>query len=345
MIMRNVSLYALGVAAVTLVACAEAEENQTGSEYMPDMGHSIAYEANTYFDYYFNTWDSASVKKKYELAKPGTPVKGTVPRGYAGYYLAGVGAGEEDFAAQADAIKEVRGRNTLQAIATPINGSAPYYYVDTEADRIRAIASIGENPFPISVDGLKRGAELYNIFCAICHGENGGGNGWIYENGAYPAAPANFLQESWVDTSAGLYYHAMMYGKNVMGAYKDKVSYEERWQIIHHIRALQAKEFEQTYTADANTLVPGESTPVAASPQYVKAFYENISREPIELEAQESSAPDVVGSPNPMNSVQAGQINPARVLDSLPRVPEGTPSYDELEDGIEDNVEGELLEK
>ena len=342
---RNLNIWLSLVISSTLLlaACAEAEENQTGSEYMPDMGHSIAYEANTYFDYYLNTWDSASVKKKYELAKPGTPVKGTVPRGYAGYYLAGLSEGP-DFAAQATAMKEVRGRNTRQAIAAPVNGSAPYYYVDTEADRQRAVATIQNNPFPISVDGLKRGAELYNIFCAICHGENGGGNGYIYENEAYPAAPANFLQESWVDTSAGLYYHAMMYGKNVMGAYKDKVSYEERWQIIHHIRALQAKEFKQTYTAEANTLKPSESQPVSEASQYVRAFYEDISREPLELEAQESTAPNVVGSPNPINSVQAGQINPARVLDSLPSVPEGTPSYNELEDGIEDNIESERLD-
>ena len=332
-------------AALALGACAEAEENQTGSEYMPDMAHSIAYESNTFFDYYQNTWDSASVKDKYELAQPGTPVQGTVPRGYAGYYLAGLrgapesasGGARAEFAAQEEAMEELYGlAGAVQARRTPLSPKAPYYYVDTEEDRLRAAAEVTENPFPITADGLKRGAELYNTFCAICHGESGNGNGWIYENGAYPAAPRNFLVQEWVDTSAGLYYHAFMYGKNVMGAYKDKVSYEERWQIIHHIRALQAKEFEAEYTEASNTLVPAEASPIANRPQYAR-FLESFSREPIEVESEESSAPDVVGEA-PGERVQLGEVNPAEALDTLPVPPEGEPLQDEL-DGSEDSTD------
>ena len=348
--MRTHSTLALALGAVGLLglaACQDAGVNSTGSEYMPDMAHSIAYEANTYFDYYQNTWEETSVKRKYELAQPGTPVQGTVPRGYAGYYLAGgePGTAGPTYAAEAEVMQELYGlTDKVQAKAVPINGSAPYYYVDTEADRLRAIADNQENPFPITVDGLKRGAELYNIFCAICHGENGGGNGWIYENGAYPAAPANFLQESWVDTSAGLYYHAIMYGKNVMGAYKDKMNYEERWQIIHHIRALQAKEFKKTYDENGNDLTPREALPIANSPLYVANFLESFSREPIEVESQESTAPDVVGSPKPSNQVQLGKVNPARVLDSTYRVRPGVP-VEELNDGIDDAIEPDLMDE
>jgi Ran GTPase-activating protein (RanGAP) involved in mRNA processing and transport len=45
-----------------------------------------------------------------------------------------------------------------------------------------------------------------------------------------------------------------MYGKNMMGAYKDKLSYEERWQVIHYIRGLQAKEKKLAYNETENTL-------------------------------------------------------------------------------------------
>lgn len=270
------SFLAIGLSA--FVGCQDSDVNSTGSEYMPDMAHSIAYEANTYFDYYYNTWDSASVKRKYDLVQPGVPVSGTVPRGYANQYYAGVGAGEGAVQAQANALAGVYGlTSNIQDISTPVNGSVPYYYMDTEADRLRAIADIQNNPFPITTDGLARGKELYNIFCGICHGEKGDGNGIIYENGAYPAKPANFLQESWVDTSSGAYYHAMMHGKNVMGHYKDKVSYEERWQIIHHIRALQAKEFKQAYNASENDLVPSQALPAALNPQYAKALTASFS--------------------------------------------------------------------
>ena len=37
-------------------ACQQPGVNSTGSEYMPDMAHSVAYEANYYAYYYHNTW-------------------------------------------------------------------------------------------------------------------------------------------------------------------------------------------------------------------------------------------------------------------------------------------------
>jgi len=45
-----------------------------------------------------------------------------------------------------------------------------------------------------------------------------------------------------------------MYGKNLMGSYKDKISYEERWQVIHYIRSLQAKSQKLDYSQMVNTL-------------------------------------------------------------------------------------------
>ena len=270
------SLFVLGLSA--LVGCSGPDENSPGAEYMPDMAHSIAYEANTYFDYYYNSWDSASVKSKYELVQPGLPVKGTVPRGYASQYFAGVGAGEGAVSAQANALAGLYGlTDNIQDISTAVNGNVPYYYEDSDVERLRAIADIRNNPFPITEDGLARGKELYNIFCGICHGAKGDGNGIIYENGKYPAKPANFLQEAWVDTSSGAYYHAIMHGKNVMGRYADKVSYEERWQIIHHIRGLQAREFKKEYTDEANTLVPSQALPAATNPRYAKAMEASFS--------------------------------------------------------------------
>ncbi len=272
------SLFAIGLSAV--VGCSSPDENSTGAEYMPDMAHSIAYEANTYFDYYYNSWDSASVKSKYDLVQPGLPVNGTVPRGYASQYYAGVGAGDGAVKAQAQALAGLYGlTGNIQDISTAVNGNVPYYYKDTEADRLRAIADMRNNPFPITEDGLERGKELYEIFCGICHGNKGDGNGVIYENGAYPAKPANFLQEAWVDTTSGAYYHAIMHGKNVMGRYNDKVSYEERWQIIHHIRALQAKEFKKEYTEAENTLVPSRAMPAATNPRYARALEASFSQD------------------------------------------------------------------
>lgn len=231
-------------------ACQQPGGDSTGSEYMPDMAHSIAMEANTYNYYYHNTWDSMSVVKLKDISLPRHPVNGTVPRGYAGVDAAATTT------AKNAVMSNLNGEGAIQAIAVPINGNVPYYYEDSDTGRILATNEIIYNPFPITTDGLARGKDLYNIFCATCHGDKGDGNGYLVreDGGVYPAAPANFLTDEFVAASNGRYYHAVMYGKNVMGGYADKVSYEERWQVIHYIRGLQAKEKKLVYTAEANTL-------------------------------------------------------------------------------------------
>lgn len=227
--------------------CSPAGGNGTGHEFMPDMAHSTAFEANVYTDYGMNTWNEESVRDRRSLSMPRLPVTGTIARGYAGTMVSPAEAG----------------RN---AVAMTANGSVPYYYADTEDERLRATAEITRNPFPITASGLAKGKELYTIYCGICHGEKGDGAGYLVrENGGvYPAVPANLVSEQFVTTTEGRLYHGIMYGKNVMGGYADKLSYEERWQVIHHIRSLQAAATSKTYTEQENTLnasaSPGAAT-------------------------------------------------------------------------------------
>lgn len=219
------TLLTVAIIALGLQSCQQAGVNNTGSEYMPDMGHSVAYEANYYNYYYYNTWGTED--EYYKFAQPGLPVEGTVPR-----------------------------RSNNGSFNIPVQGSVPYYYADTEEERTRAIAEIIDNPLPITDAGLAHGKELYDIFCATCHGEKGDGNGYLVrdDGGVYPVQPANFLLEEHLKASNGRYYHAIMHGKNLMGGYSDKISYEERWNVIHYIRSLQAKELKLTYNQLENTL-------------------------------------------------------------------------------------------
>ena len=280
--MRNTLFVLLAVSLIILtLSCQQPGGNTTGSEYMPDMAHSIAYEANVYTSYSLNTWDSASVYTRKDLVGPRDPVSGTVPRGYAGHFYAN--SPQEQLAVMAMLTGQQPG-----AIATPVNGHVPYYYEDTEEDRQRAIAEIIDNPFPITEAGLARGEELYVIFCGVCHGDKGDGAGYLVRDpdpakgdvgGKYPAAPANFLLDEHVNASNGRYYHAIMYGKNAMGAYADKLSYEERWQVIHYIRALQAKERKAEYSENANTFNTAFGVPGA-------------SLAPLAPEIQEEAAPE-----------------------------------------------------
>lgn len=253
--------------AVILMTCARADENFTGSEYMPDMAHSLAVESNTYNYYSYNTWDERSEIPLADLVYPKYTVEGTVPRGYAGSYAEGMTPPPT-----LDDAESMRGLvvdgDHLNAIAVPTNGYVPYYYEDTPEGHAAAKADNMTNPFPITEQGLETGENLYNIFCAICHGETGNGLGYIYDTdknpqAAYPAAPASFLRPEFLEASNQRYYYAIMNGYNVMGHYKDKMNYEERWQVIHYIRALQAKETGTEYSPEVNTLDPAVGTPVS----------------------------------------------------------------------------------
>lgn len=239
--MRNI-IFAIAIASILLLgnACSTAGGNDPGTEYMPDMAHSIAYEANLDDYYYHNTWGTRD--DYYKLAVPRKPVNGTIPRGYAG-------SGKS---------KHMNGTASLSAISIPMSGSVPYYYADTEEERTRAMNELINNPYPITDAGLERAKPLYDIYCGVCHGAKGDGNGWLVDEKnlktAYPAQPANFLTDEFVAASNGRYYHAIMHGKNVMGGYADKLSYEERWQVIHYIRSLQAKSKKLAYSEKENTL-------------------------------------------------------------------------------------------
>jgi len=230
------SLKILGFASffiLAFAACQQPGGNTTGSEYMPDMGHSIAYEANYYNYYYQNTWGTE--EEYYKMAQPRLPVKGTIPR-------------------------TSTGKN---GISIPGVGSMPYAYADTEEERTRAMNELIENPYPITAKGLAEAKELYEVSCGICHGNKGDGAGYLVRDedpmkgitaGKYPVQPANFLLDEFVNASNGRYYHAIMHGKNLMGGYADKLSYEERWNVIHYIRSLQAKEKKLAYNQLENTL-------------------------------------------------------------------------------------------
>lgn len=233
-------ILALSIVLILIItSCQSPEGNTTGSEFMPDMAHSLAYESNHYNYYYNNTWGSE--EDYYKYAKPRLPVNGTIPRGYAAAALGG---------------EAVSANDSPTAISFTPSGSAPYYYEDTEDDRNRAIAEIIDNPYPITDAGLAKGKELYDVFCAICHGDKGDGAGYLVrdDGGVYPVQPAILNNEEFTAASNGRMYHAIVYGKNLMGGYADKVGYEERWQIVHYIRSLQAKEYKKEYTQYINTL-------------------------------------------------------------------------------------------
>ena len=93
--------------------------------------------------------------------------------------------------------------------------------------------------FPEKVDlaMLKRGQERFNIYCAVCHGRTGYGDGMIVARG-FPQPP-DFHQKRLRDVPPGYLFGVMTHGYGVMYSYADRVPVADRWAIAAYIRALQ----------------------------------------------------------------------------------------------------------
>lgn len=92
-------------------------------------------------------------------------------------------------------------------------------------------------PMPMTASMLAHGQERYDIFCAVCHGADGYGQGMIVQRG-FPAPPS-FHTDRLRQAPAGHFFDVMTRGYGVMYPYASRVSPEDRWAITAYIRALQ----------------------------------------------------------------------------------------------------------
>ena len=112
-------------------------------------------------------------------------------------------------------------------------GWMPYDYENNNEGYASAKANLN-NPLPYTEANLAKGKELYDIYCAVCHGTSGNGKGILVKNEKILGVPSYDSRE----ITQGSIYHVMYYGINTMGSYASQTSIEERWQIAHHVDAL-----------------------------------------------------------------------------------------------------------
>lgn len=98
---------------------------------------------------------------------------------------------------------------------------------------------VAQLPPPLKLNRalLERGRERFEIYCAVCHGLAGEGNGLVVERG-FPAPPS-FHGERLRAAPLGHFYDVITNGYGVMYSYADRVEPGERWAIAAYLRALQ----------------------------------------------------------------------------------------------------------
>ncbi|MBX2827756.1 MAG: cytochrome c [Flavobacteriaceae bacterium] len=116
-------------------------------------------------------------------------------------------------------------------------GWQPYDYPNTNEGRDLAKAEL-TNPLPVTQENLDKGKEMYAIYCALCHGDKGDGQGILVKNEKILGIPS-YADPGRVINDGGT-YHVQMYGLNSMGSYASQTNEEERWQITMHVMNLKA---------------------------------------------------------------------------------------------------------
>ena len=93
------------------------------------------------------------------------------------------------------------------------------------------------NPYPVTLDLLKRGQNRFTIYCAPCHSVVGDGDGFIVRRG-FPAPPSYHIDRL-REAPDRHFFDVMTRGYGIMYPYADRVTPQDRWAIVAYIRALQ----------------------------------------------------------------------------------------------------------
>ena len=94
-----------------------------------------------------------------------------------------------------------------------------------------------ELPIELSVELLQRGQQRYDIYCAVCHGYTGAGDGMTVTRG-FPA-PTSFHAERLLAQPVGYFFNAATNGFGRMYGYASRIPAEDRWAISAYVKALQ----------------------------------------------------------------------------------------------------------
>ena len=129
------------------------------------------------------------------------------------------------------------------AAQLPVEGSIPrgwqpYDYPNTNEGYELAKAEL-TSPLEKTDEHRAEGKELYAIYCAVCHGSKGDGQGILVKREKFLGVPK--YNDPARAITIGSIYHTIYYGKNAMGSHAAQLNDTERWQVAHYVEELKSK--------------------------------------------------------------------------------------------------------
>ncbi|HEU4596394.1 MAG TPA: cytochrome c [Pyrinomonadaceae bacterium] len=173
----------------------------------------------------YEAYESSRTFKDGQASRP--LVEGTVARGQLredAYFYTGKGGASNAQQSPPGGVANVRG-NTGGGTAS--------------AQQAAAMSGPDVFPLPVTKEALERGRERFNIYCIVCHGAGGDGDGMIPRRGFQrpPSFHEDRLQEG--TANAAHFFDVVTNGWGAMPSYAEVISAEDRWKIIAYVRALQ----------------------------------------------------------------------------------------------------------
>lgn len=124
----------------------------------------------------------------------------------------------------------------------PAEGSIPRgfkpFEFDNTVEGFELAKATLTSPLDSTQVDFERASPLYAIYCAICHGPKGDGQGNLVKREKILGVPS-YDDVGRAITEGGI-YHTIYYGKNAMGSYANQLEEEERWQVVAYVLKLKA---------------------------------------------------------------------------------------------------------
>ncbi len=123
----------------------------------------------------------------------------------------------------------------------PAEGSIKRGFVPYEIPNTNEGYALAKETLKTPLDSIsinpEKGKELFNIYCAICHGDKGDGKGTLVKREKFLGVPSYKDRE----ITEGSIYHVVTYGLNSMGSHANQLSQEERWQVTDYVLKLKSE--------------------------------------------------------------------------------------------------------
>ncbi|RME60686.1 MAG: cytochrome c [Caldilineae bacterium] len=117
----------------------------------------------------------------------------------------------------------------------PPEGSIPISGVELPPD-----GDLPTNPVAATPQSIARGKVFFDVHCAVCHGEDGKGDGPVAQYFKPPASDvADLTEDRIIREDDGLIYLTVSAGFQGMPPLGENLTPRERWDVINYLRTLQ----------------------------------------------------------------------------------------------------------